>query len=687
MPKSANSPGYEQHKAAMAQRSRERSAAGRDIGEIPEVANPERREACRLDLARFLKTYLPERFDLAWCKDHLEVIGVLEQAIRDGGLFAMAMPRGSGKTAICEGAVIYAILYGYHPFVVLSSATTEMATHSLEKIKTALETYEELYEDFPEAIHPIRSLEGTPQKCKGQLYQGKRTHIGWHNRSIVFPVIPGSRSAESIIRVAGITAATRGMAYQRRDKALVRPTLVIADDPQTDESAMSKNQVNRRIRILNGALLKLAGPKKKISAVCPCTCIQKDDVADQLLNREKSPLWRGLRCRFVLQMPTGASMKMWEQYSVLRKDSYRNGGKGEEATEFYRRHREQMDAGFEVSWPERFNHDEISAQQRAMNEFFDDPEGFFSEYQNDPLGSEKVTAGDLKPEMILGRINGRPAGVVPSWATRITAFTDVQSRVLYQMVCAWGEDFTGAVIEYGVWPKQGRRYFTYADALKTFEDLWPTVGEDGRIRAALDQWVSPLAQREFVREDGVPMRADRVLVDSGKWTDVIYEYCRSAGHQSIRPSKGRYVGAKNRQWSEFKVQAGERPGHHCLERAIEGKQIRLFEIDTNYWKTYISQRITQAIGDPGAISLHDGDHTLLADHWTAEYSQVIAAVQSGIEVREWALKPGRPDNHWWDCLVGCAAAASFEGVGGNQPIKRKRRVLTADEWRKMKFGA
>ncbi len=33
-----------------------------EIGTIPEVANPERREACRLDLARFLSEYMPEVF-------------------------------------------------------------------------------------------------------------------------------------------------------------------------------------------------------------------------------------------------------------------------------------------------------------------------------------------------------------------------------------------------------------------------------------------------------------------------------------------------------------------------------------------------------------------------------------------------------------------------------------------------
>ncbi len=43
-------------------------------------------------------------------EDHLKVIGKIERAVRTGGLFAMAMPRGSGKTVGCQTAVLWAAL-------------------------------------------------------------------------------------------------------------------------------------------------------------------------------------------------------------------------------------------------------------------------------------------------------------------------------------------------------------------------------------------------------------------------------------------------------------------------------------------------------------------------------------------------------------------------------------------------
>jgi hypothetical protein len=43
--------------------------------------------------------------------------------------------------------------------------------------------------------------------------------------------------------------------------------------------------------------------------------------------------------------------------------------------------------------------------------------------------------------------------------------------------------------------------------------------------------------------------------------------------------------------------------------------------------------------------------------------------------------PGR-DNHWWDCIVGAAVAASFHGISGVGAVAqppRKRREYSPDE--------
>ena len=72
----------------------------------------------------------------------------------------------------------------------------------------------------------------------------------------------------------------------------------------------------------------------------------------------------------------------------------RNFGRSnfQKATDFYLANRKAMDAGAEVSWEARFNHDEISALQHAMNLKFQDETAFMSEYQNDPLPEDTQIA-------------------------------------------------------------------------------------------------------------------------------------------------------------------------------------------------------------------------------------------------------------------------------------------------------
>lgn len=85
-----------------AQRNREanqrhhkaKQAAEQDIGDIPPVKDPERRERCRTDLALALKTYFPGIFCDPFSKDHLDVIAKAEIIVKEGGKQALAMPRG-----------------------------------------------------------------------------------------------------------------------------------------------------------------------------------------------------------------------------------------------------------------------------------------------------------------------------------------------------------------------------------------------------------------------------------------------------------------------------------------------------------------------------------------------------------------------------------------------------------------
>ena len=138
-----------------------------------------------------------------------------------------------------------------------------------------------------------------------------------------------------------------------------------------------------RENLINGAVLGLAGPDKKISAVMPCTIIQQGDVMARCLDRNFHPHWNGQCFKMLRKFPDNTTL--WEEYARIRKEGLRAGDRGKAATTFYRKNRKAMDAGSDVAWPERKKPDEISGLQCAMNFWIDNPESFASEYQNDPL--------------------------------------------------------------------------------------------------------------------------------------------------------------------------------------------------------------------------------------------------------------------------------------------------------------
>ena len=79
---------YEDIKARSGDRARRVSAAGRDIGKPPAVADHARRDGTRSDFQAFCEAYAPESFPLQWSPDHITAISKIEGAVLRGELFA-----------------------------------------------------------------------------------------------------------------------------------------------------------------------------------------------------------------------------------------------------------------------------------------------------------------------------------------------------------------------------------------------------------------------------------------------------------------------------------------------------------------------------------------------------------------------------------------------------------------------
>ncbi len=667
---------YDRKKSDAAATSLAISKTGRDIGKIPKPKNSKRRKAAKLDFQLFCQSYFPNVFVLKWSNDHLKVIKKIESAVLQGGLFAVAMPRGSGKSSFAEVACIWALFYGHRKFVMLVASDAKAAQNMLDNIKAEMEMNELLAADFPEVCYPIAKLDGILNRCPGQHSEGNRTNISWTSDEIILPTVKGSVASGGLIRVAGITGRIRGAKHNRADGESVRPDLFIADDPQTEESARSLSQCKSRLETLNGAVLGLAGPGRKIAGIMPCTVIRKGDLADEILDQSKCPEWQGERTKLVYQFPE--NVKLWDRYAELRAESLRMGRGLAKATEFYQSNRIEMDAGSLVAWEQRFNPDELSAIQHAMNLKYRDETSFAAEYQNDPLAIDQSFVHTLTKEEVVAKVNGLNVGIVPLKCNRVTAYIDVQGKLLYYLVMAWGDDFTGAVLEYGTFPDQKRQYYTLHDAQLTFESLKVGMSLDAQLMNALQSLADSICTKVYVREDGQEYRISRCIIDAnwGQSTAIVKQFCRTSKWAAFfLPGHGRAVGADRKPMNEYIDKPGERFGWNW--RIPAEKMQRHIIYDTYAWKTFIINRVAMAVGESGGITIYQGSpeqHRMLAEQWCAEYSVPVTGL--GRTVNVWSNRPGR-DNHWFDCLIGCAVGASEQGIlalgHDAAPAEKKKR--------------
>jgi len=123
-------------------------------------------------------------------------------------------------------------------------------------------------------------------------------------------------------------------------------------------------------------------------------------------------------------------------------------------------------------------------------------------------------------------------------------------------------------------------------------------------------------------------------------------------------------GASSVPFAEHKLKRGERGGLNWrLPLPAKKRATRYVLFDTNFWKSFVHARFAVAMGDPGSLSLfgqRPEHHRLIAEHLTSEFR--VRTQGRGRTVDEWKFKADGLDNHWLDCLVGSAVAASMEGA-------------------------
>jgi predicted phage terminase large subunit-like protein len=237
-------------------------------------------------------------------------------------------PRGSAKSTI--GTLCYvlqAAVEGWEPYIWIVSDTKQQAQTHLENVKIELVDNFALATGYPHAVG------------RGPRWQAAAVEL----------------ANGVVIESFGTEQRIRG----RRRRAN-RPTLIVCDDLQNDSHISSAAQRESTRRWFHGTLLKAGTSQTNI--VNLATALHRDALALELA---RTAGWRSMRFAAILEWPT--NIDLWDEWEAIYCRCQVSGDRCQEAHPtpdtrhltpsaaargFFDQHRDEMEAGADVLWPE-----------------------------------------------------------------------------------------------------------------------------------------------------------------------------------------------------------------------------------------------------------------------------------------------------------------------------------------------
>jgi phage terminase large subunit GpA-like protein len=309
------------------------------------------------------------------------------------------------------------------------------------------------------------------------------------------------------------------------------------------------------------------------------------------------------------------------------------------------------------------------------------PDYFETDIQQNGVPPADASGVKLESQQLFQRMNGIPRGTVPDQSSYLTAFIDSSDEVLWWMVTAWQNDFTGWVVDYGTWPDQVRPTFQKRDLAHKISQQLPGHSWEEAFVHAHNQLELELLEVDWFTETGQTRKVDLILKD---WADgqhkprIMSQVMNSMNRAIIRPSKGaaQKPGRKPiHLWGDPNIDRDT--GEHWVERR-DSNPIHV-QYDTNIWKTHAARRLITIQGAASAVTLpgeNPNSHSKLVDHFTAETPKSVTV--DGSSGTMWQQPPG-VENDWWDCFVGTVVGASMLGCqlkGEQAKIVEEPRVFS-----------
>ena len=212
-----------------------------------------------------------------------------------------------------------------------------------------------------------------------------------------------------------------------------------------------------------------------------------------------------------------------------------------------------------------------------------------------------------------------PCGVVPDKAVLLIASVDVQLDHFWWEVRAYAPGVKSYLIDYG--------------QASTWEDLEEII-----------------INREYPSEYGEPRQVMKAGIDSGFRTDEVYQFCSRFPEVCI-PLKG--SSNHTTMTAPYTMTS--------LEKGVVGG-LKLYVLNTDYWKDFIFARMIRPADEVGTIHLYKECPQEYSDHLRSEEKQEIRNVKTGAVTVQWKPLTSHPVNHLLDTCTYNAAVADIAGV-------------------------
>lgn len=670
-------------------RQSERRARERDLNITPPI-NLDRREACIASPELFMTEYFLSTFNEPFTVDRRSMLEAVLEAAKHGKDMAIAGPRGEGKTKIAMYGALYLMISGLSTFPLVIGKSQVKASNELDTIKDQLQQNDKLLQDFPEIGIPFKAVGAWSSRARMQTVGGEYTNIRLGSHMIVFPTIrkeqlrdwPDSVAPVSngqVMISLGVDGPIRGTNY--RD---ARPTLAILDDIESRESAQSDALIESNEMVIEKDVAGLGTGSSRVSRVMLCTTQNRKCIAYRYTDVKQKPSWNGKRYRRMREEPDRADL--WQEYVQLRKNKSENDPDAREATKFYLRNLEEMNRGVVMSNDNSFDKRtasdgepmEYSACQSYYNAVADfGAESVATEQDNDPPATVGPEGSGINANLVASRLNTFERLQCPENTRCITAAIDVGKYVCHYTITAWTKDAAGCIIDYGVQEVANSAAVTHESSI-----------EMNIYRTLLD-FRDYILGLEITDASGSVRSVNETFVDSGAYTQAVYEFTRSTGGKQFTSTKGM---SPYRQPS--KPSDSVRLGKEIHSQFLIADNVWLHHLNTDYWKKFVHERFLSPTYDSngmlraGSLSIFhptgSKQHFSFSQHIVAE--EYVSEFKTGKGEKCYWMVHNR-NNHWLDSTAMAAAAAAKYGVSMVTDKTTKKLLATPKDKAQQKINA